>query len=251
MKTIQQLTHDNKNKLRELGVVLGYEFADTVLLQQALIHSSFGFEKIHGGRNNETLEFLGDAVLDLTVSDMLFKTYPGVTEGELTKMRAGLVKEATLAEMARTITLENFLMLGKGEEASHGREKASILASAFEALVGAIYLDRGYESALQFVSRHFASLLPAKKEKILVNDAKSHLQEKLQERFNQAPTYHLDEEEGPAHAKEFTVSVRFKDEVLGIGSGSSKKVAEQRAAETALDTVDSWWEQLKKTDHHC
>jgi len=169
----------------------------------------------------------------------------------LTRMRAGLVKEATLAEMARIVTLENFLMLGKGEEASHGREKASILASAFEALVGAIYLDRGYESALQFVSRHFASLLPAKKEKILVNDAKSHLQEKLQERFNQAPTYHLDEEEGPAHAKEFTVSVRFKDEVLGIGSGSSKKVAEQRAAEAALDTVDSWWEQLKKTDHHC
>ncbi|MEN8231167.1 MAG: ribonuclease III [Thermodesulfobacteriota bacterium] len=250
MKTIQQLTHDNKNKLRELGVVLGYEFADAVLLQQALIHSSFGFEKIHACRNNETLEFLGDAVLDLTVSDMLFKTYPGVTEGELTKMRAGLVKEATLAEMARTITLENFLMLGKGEEASHGREKASILASAFEALVGAIYLDRGYESALQFVSRHFASLLPAKKEKILVNDAKSHLQEKLQEQFNQAPTYHLDEEEGPAHAKEFTVSVRFKDEVLGIGSGSSKKVAEQRAAEAALDTVDSWWELLKK-NHHC
>jgi ribonuclease-3 len=251
MKTIQQLTHDNKNKLRELVVVLGYEFADTVLLQQALIHSSFGFEKIHAGHNNETLEFLGDAVLDLTVSDMLFKTYPGVTEGELTRMRAGLVKEATLAEMARTITLENFLMLGKGEEASHGRKKASILASAFEALVGAIYLDRGYESALQFVSRHFASLLPAKKEKILVNDAKSHLQEKLQEQFNQAPTYHLDEEEGPAHAKEFTVSVRFKDEVLGVGSGSSKKVAEQRAAEAALDTVDSWWEQLKKTDHHC
>jgi ribonuclease-3 len=94
-------------------------------------------------------------------------------------------------------------------------------------------------------------LLPAKKEKILVNDAKSHLQEKLQEQFNQAPTYHLDEEEGPAHAKKFTVSVRFKDEVLGAGSGSSKKVAEQRAAETALDTVDSWWEQLKKTDHHC
>jgi ribonuclease-3 len=246
MKTIQQMANDNKNKLQELEVLLGYEFADTVLLQQALIHSSFGFEKIHAGQNNETLEFLGDAVLDLAVSDMLFKTYPGVTEGELTKMRAGLVQEATLAEMARNITLGDFLMLGKGEEASQGREKASILASAFEALIGAIYLDRGYESALQFISGNFASLLPAEKEGMLVDDAKSHLQEKLQGQFNQAPTYHLDKEEGPAHAKNFTVSVRFIDEVLGIGSGSSKKVAEKRAAEAALDTLDSWWEQLNK-----
>ena len=112
MKTIKQLTDSNKNKLRELELLIGYGFADTALLQQALIHSSYGFEKITSGQNNETLEFLGDAVLDLAVSDILFKTYPGVTEGELTKMRAGLVKENTLAEMARTITLENFLMLG-------------------------------------------------------------------------------------------------------------------------------------------
>ena len=250
MKTIQQLTYDNKNRLQDLELLLGYEFADTVLLQQSLIHSSFGFERIQAGPNNETLEFLGDAVLDLAVSTILFKTYPGVTEGDLTKMRAGLVKESSLAEMARTITLGDFLMLGKGEDASNGREKASILASAFEALVGAIYLDRGYESAFQFISSHFVSLLPAKKEGMLVDDAKSHLQEKLQEQFNQAPMYHLDEEDGPAHAKKFTVSARFMDEVLGVGSGSSKKVAEQRAAEAALDTVESWWNQLKKTDHH-
>jgi ribonuclease-3 len=248
MKTIQQMTNDNKNRLQELEVLLGYEFADPVLLQQALIHSSFGFEQLQEGKNNETLEFIGDAVLDLAVSDMLFKTYPGITEGELTKMRAELVKESTLAEMARTITLGNFLMLGKGEETSHGREKASILASAFEALTGAIYLDRGYERALKFVSSHFALLLPAKKEGMLVDDAKSHLQEKLQEQFNQAPTYRLDEEEGPAHAKKFTVSVIFMGEVLGIGTGSSKKVAEQKAAEAALDTIDSWWEELKRND---
>ena len=245
MKTIQQLTNNNKNNLKKVEALLGYEFADTLLLQQALIHSSFGFERIHTGLNNETLEFLGDAVLDLAVSDMLFKTYPGVTEGELTKMRAGLVKEATLAEMARTISLGNFLMLGKGEAASHGREKASILASALEALIGAIYLDRGYASALQFINSHFASLLPDKKERILVEDAKSHLQEKLQEHFSQAPIYHLDKDEGPAHAREFTVSVRFMDVVLGTGSGSSKKIAEQRAAEAALDTIDSWWKRLK------
>jgi ribonuclease-3 len=250
MKNLQQLTKDNADKLQELQVLLGYEFADTVLLQQALIHSSYGFEKNLAGKNNETLEFLGDAVLDLAVSDMLFKTYQGVTEGELTKMRAGLVREATLADMARILRLGDFLMLGKGEESSHGRGKASILSSAFEALIGAIYLDRGYESALRLVSIHFVSFLPAKIEKILVDDAKSLLQEKLQEQFNQAPNYNLDKEEGPGHAKNFTVSVRFKDEILGTGSGSSKKVAEQRAAAAALDTIDSWWKQLKSASHH-
>ena len=245
MKTIQQLTDDNRSRLQELEALLGYEFADAALLQQALIHSSFGFEKVQAGQNNETLEFLGDEVLELTVSAMLYKTYPGVTEGELTKMRAGLVKEATLADMARTITLGSYLMLGKGEETSHGRGKPSILSSAFEALIGAIYLDRGYENALQFVSSHFSSLLPTNLEGIIVNDAKSQLQEKLQEQFNLAPTYQLDKEGGPAHAKRFTVSVRFMEEVLGIGTGSSKKEAEQRAAETALGTIDSWWEKIK------
>lgn len=248
MKNLQQLTKNNKDKLLKLQVLLGYEFADTMLLQQALIHSSYGFEKNLAEKNNETLEFLGDAVLDLTVSDMLFKTYPGVTEGELTKMRAGLVREASLADMARAISLGDFLMLGKGEESSHGRDKASILSSAFEALIGAIYLDRGYESALKLVNTHFESFLPAKKEKILIDDAKSHLQEKLQEQFNHAPKYHLDKEEGPAHAKKFTVSARFNDEVLGIGSGRSKKVAEQRAAAAALDNIDSWWEKFVSTN---
>jgi len=246
MKTIVQLAHENKNKLQGLEILLGYKFADVLLLQQALVHSSFGFEQLVEGENNETLEFIGDAVLDLAVSDMLFHMYPGIREGELTKMRAGLVKEATLARMAKGIKLGDFIMLGRGEEASHGRKKSSILASAFEALLGAMYLDKGYEKALQFISSHFTPMLRVKREKMLVEDAKSHLQEKLQEKFNLAPTYHLDAEEGPAHAKKFTVSVRFMAEVLGVGTGSSKKVAEQQAAETALATLDSWWENLQK-----
>ena len=250
MKTIEQLISENRENLRDFEGSLGYKFADIALLQQALIHSSFGFEQLRDGQNNETLEFLGDAVLDLAVSDILFNMYPGIREGELTKMRAGLVKEATLAEMAQSITIGDFLLLGKGEEASQGRKKASILASAFEALLGAIYLDRGYENSLRFIRSHFTPLLPAKKEGMLLDDAKSHLQEKLQEEFNQAPTYLLDSEDGPDHAKRFTVSARFMDAVLGIGSGSSKKVAEQRAAQAALDALDSWWEQLTKTDHH-
>ena len=246
VKTIQQLVHENKEKLQEMETLLHYKFADVLLLQQALVHSSFGFEQLDNGTNNETLEFLGDAVLDLAVSDMLFHLYPGIREGELTKMRAGLVKEATLARMASGIKLNEFLMLGRGEEASHGRRKFSILAGAFEALVGAIYLDRGYEKAQHFIKSHFAPMLLAKKEKMLVEDAKSRLQEKLQEQFNQAPTYHLDAEEGPDHAKKFTVSARFMTAVLGVGIGSSKKVAEQQAAEKALATLDSWWEKLVK-----
>jgi len=250
MKSIQQLARKNKEKLQGLEEFLGYKFLDSVLLQRALVHSSFGFEQLSDGQNNETLEFLGDAVLDLSVSDMLYRRYPGISEGELTKIRAGLVKEATLARMAETLNLGNFLMLGKGEEASHGRNKPSILACGFEALIGAIYLDSGYEQVHHFINSHFASLLPEKKEGMLVDDAKSLLQEKLQERFNQAPTYNLDAEEGPAHAKKFTVSVRFMTEVLGVGTGSSKKVAEQQAAETALATLDSWWEELMKINDH-
>jgi ribonuclease-3 len=246
MKTIQKLAQENKDKLQKLEVLLCYKFADVMLLQQALVHSSYGFEQLANGINNETLEFLGDAVLDLAVSDMLFHMYPGIREGELTKMRAELVKEASLARMAAGIKLSDFLMLGKGEEATRGRMKSSILAGAFEALLGAVYLDRGYETALHFINTHFAPMLPAKKEKMLVDDAKSRLQEKLQEQFNRAPTYHLDTEEGPAHAKKFTVSVRFMSEILGVGTGSSKKGAEQQAAETALATLDSWWEKLMK-----
>jgi ribonuclease-3 len=231
-----------------LEFLLGYSFDNATLLQQALIHSSFGFEQVQTGRNNETFEFLGDAVLDLAVSDILFKTYPGVTEGELTKMRAGLVKESALDEMARAVRLGDFIMLGKGEESSRGREKASILASAFEAVIGAIYLDGGYENARHFIRSQFKPVLPANKDTILVENAKSLLQEKLQEQFNRAPTYHADKEEGPAHARWFTVSVWFGDVVLGTGNGSSKKIAEQRAAESALQSADSWWKQLQQED---
>jgi ribonuclease-3 len=250
MKTIEQLAQENNFKLQGLEKLIGYKFSDAALLQKALVHSSFGFEQLNDGQNNETLEFIGDAVLDLAVSDMLFHMYPGIREGELTKIRAGLVKESTLARMAKGIKLDNFIMLGKGEESAHGRKKYSILSSAFEALVGAMYLDKGYDNARQFISSHFAPILPAKKEKMLVDDAKSHLQEKLQEQFNQAPTYHLDAEEGPDHAKKFTVSVRYMKEILGVGIGSSKKVAQQQAAETALATLDSWWEELKKKASH-
>jgi len=248
MKTISQLTNKNENKLKELETLLQHEFLDINLLQQALIHSSFGFEKLETGQNNETLEFIGDAVLDLAVSDILFHFYPGIREGDLTKMRAGLVKETTLAKMARKIQLGDFLLLGKGEDASQGRKKGSILASTFEAVAGAMYLDSGYEKTLEFISTQFKPLLSEKIAGVFAEDAKSHLQERLQEQFNLAPTYHLETQEGPDHAKKFTVSVRFMGKILGTGSGSSKKGAEQQAAENAIDNMESWWDDFQKDE---
>ena len=247
MVTLGKLAQANRDELRALEKVLGYEFTDINLLQQALVHSSFGFERLEDGRNNETMEFIGDAVLDLAVSDILFHMHPGIREGALTKMRAGLVKESTLNGMAKRLHLGDYLMLGKGEEACHGRKKVSILASSFEAILGAIFLDSGYENVLHFIRNHFGPLIPEKSGDMPVEDAKSLLQEKLQEQFSQAPTYHLDAEEGPDHAKKFTVSVQFMEKVLGTGTGSSKKAAEKKAAERALATRASWWEELGKT----
>jgi ribonuclease III len=248
MKTISQLAGKNRNKLKELEVLLQHEFLDINLLQQALIHSSFGFEKLESGQNNETFEFIGDAVLDLAVSDILFRQYPGIREGELTKMRAGLVKETTLAKMARKIKLGDFLMLGKGEDASQGRKKTSILACTFEAIAGAMYLDSGYEKTLGFISTQFKPLLSEKMTGLIAEDAKSQLQEMLQEQFNQAPTYHLEAQVGPDHAKKFTISVRFLGKILGTGSGSSKKAAEQQAAEDAVENLASWWDEFEQDE---
>jgi ribonuclease-3 len=244
MKSIQQLASKNRGQLREMEELLGCRFNDPLLLQQALVHSSFGFEQLDDGLNNETLEFLGDAVLDLAVSDMLFRMHPSLREGELTKMRAELVREASLARVAGKVGVGDHLMFGRGEESSGGRQKPSILAAALEAIIGAIYLDRGFAGAHHFIRTHFAELLSPEKGKMVVENAKSRLQEILQEQFCRAPSYHLDAEEGPDHAKTFTVSVRFMEEVLGTGSGSSKKEAEQQAAAQALADRDAWQHKL-------
>ncbi len=244
--TIEHLTEDNKTMLRELEEHLGYRFSDPRLLQQALVHSSFAFERLSGKHNNETLEFLGDAVLDLTVGFILYTSYPEMQEGNLTKIRSALVNEAGLATMARTINLGKFLCLGRGEDASNGREKPSILSCCFEAVTGALFLDGGYEAALGFVKKLFLPLIDSQKENLLQSDAKSKLQEWLQERFNQGPRYVLDREEGPAHARMFTVSVYFGDTILGSGHARSKKEAEQQAAAHALaDLADKLQPEIR------
>ncbi len=231
---IKSLVALNKEMLSEFEQLLGYRFTDLRLLQKALIHSSFAFEQPQLCKNNETLEFLGDAVLDLVVAYLLFRRFPDMREGELTKIRAALVNETHLAAVARSIDLGRFLYLGKGEEASNGRNKTSILSCAYEAVVGAVFEDGGYRTATEFVERFFAPAIAGKQEDLLLADAKSRLQELLQERHNQAPHYRLDDEQGPSHQKLFTVSVIFRDEVLGSGTAGSKKEAEQKAAAAAI-----------------
>jgi len=234
---IDALVQGNKELLSELERIVQYRFTDLRLLQKALVHSSFAFEQAQIGNNNETLEFIGDAVLDLVIGHILYTRYPEMREGELTRLRAALVNETHLAVMARGIELGRFLFLGKGEDASHGRNKSSILSCAFEALIGAVFEDAGYEMARTLITRLFVPTIEKKKEEMLIADAKSRLQEVLQEKHNEGPVYRLDLEEGPSHQKSFTISVLFRDEVLGTGEARSKKEAEQRAAATALQVL--------------
>lgn len=236
--TIETLVQDNKELLEELQEKIGYHFHDIRLMQLALIHSSFAFERMKNGRHNETQEFLGDAVLDLTLGYILFTRFSEMREGKLTRIRAALVSETGLAEMARKIDLGKYLLLGHGEDTSRGREKSSILSCAYEALVGALFLDSGYDEALAFVRRWFEPLIDRRRDTLLTVDAKSGLQELLQERFNEGPEYVIDDEEGPAHARVFMVSVQFQGRILGRGSATNKKEAEQQAARLALESLN-------------
>ena len=235
---IETLVRRNKDQLALLEQQLSYRFTDLRLLQKAMIHSSFAFEQAQIGNNNEILEFLGDAVLDLVIGHTLCKKFPEMREGELTRFRSSLVNETHLANMARELNLGDYLCLGKGEDASNGRNKSSILSCAYEAMIGALFEDSDYATVEQIINSFFIPAMAAKKEELLMADAKSRLQESLQETFNEAPSYRLDNEEGPSHQKVFTVSVIFRDTPLGTGTASSKKVAEQRAAAATLNELE-------------
>lgn len=231
------LPQKDKAILHSLEEKMGYTFSNPSFLLNALTHSSFAYEQSNNRKDNETLEFLGDAVLDLVIGSILFKCFPEMKEGELTRLRAALVNESNLAFMADGIELGSYIFLGRGEDTTGGRKKASILASAYEALIGAIFLDNGYGEAHGFVERYFVPMIEQQKHAMLHADTKSRLQEKIQEKYHEAPTYRIDKEDGPDHDKEFTVSVLFRDKVLGTGRAGNKKVAEQQAATAALQDL--------------
>ncbi len=236
-KTLHALLQDQEEFLSELEDRLGYEFTDKQLLLTALIHSSFAFEHLDCQKHNETQEFLGDAVLDLILAHLLFKVFPTMREGNLTRIRASLVSEAGLSEMARKLDLGKYMLLGKGEEATGGRNKSSILSCGYEALMGGIFLDGGFPAAESVGQRFFLPLIKEREQELLSVDSKSGLQEILQDKYNQGPVYVLDGEEGPPHDRIFLVSVVFNDKVLGRGKARSKKEAEQLAAKEALSLL--------------
>jgi len=224
--------------LAALQQALGVSFNDLPLLERALVHGSYINENPSlTSTSNERLEFLGDAVLGLIVAEKLYQDFPHSNEGEMTRLRAALIRRDTLARMARAIRLGNYLYLGKGEEASGGRNKPANLAGALEAVTAAIFLDRGSAITRDFILR----LLSPELQKVVSQgagvDYKSQLQELIQAREQQAPVYRVVEAIGPDHDKRFTVEVRVGDTVLGRGSGKGKKAAEAEAAHSALEQL--------------
>jgi ribonuclease-3 len=222
-----------------LQLDLGLSFSDTNVLREALTHRSYLNEIEQAWASNERLEFLGDAVLGLISTDYLFQRFGDLGEGELTNLRSALVRTETLARYAQEIRLGNYLFLGRGEEMSQGRRRPAGLACAFEALLGAMYMDQGYEATHQFSMRFIVRELESVLEGRLHRNAKSMLQEIVQARMQQTPSYYLVEETGPDHAKSFRVEVRVAQKVLGSGHDRSKRGAEQAAAEDALQAMSS------------
>ena len=222
--------------IKDLEAAIGYQFHNISLLQNALTHSSYANERWHNSLlSNERLEFLGDSILGMLVAEYLFRTFPDRPEGELTRMRADMVCEKTLAAVANSIHLGDHLLLGHGEEQGGGRSRNSILADAMESVIAACFLDGGMEAALRFIKRFILVEVPVTK---LHNaDYKTQLQELVQQKRNQVLSYTLAGETGPDHDKQFEVEVSLNGKVVGRGKGSSKKRAEQDAAGAAIENL--------------
>ncbi|MEA3471547.1 MAG: ribonuclease III [Thermodesulfobacteriota bacterium] len=227
------------DSLEKLSEMLSYTFSDITLLDTSLTHSSYANENPDlAWQDNERLEFLGDAVLQLCISHMLIKRFSDYAEGQLSKVRAAMVNEQPLAGLAREYRIGEFMLLGRGEENSGGRDKDSILGDAVEAIIGAIYLDGGYESTLRFIRATFQSLVDEWIESPIYLDYKSLLQEASQGRFRLVPQYRITGASGPDHDKTFEIEASIGDIVSTTGIGKNKKEAEQNAARKALQKLE-------------
>lgn len=231
-----KISSRRKKKLEEIQSCIKYTFKDINLLNTSLTHSSYANEnKTGNSESNERLEFLGDAIIDLIVSEYLYKRFSEFPEGELTKRRASVVCESSLTFAAQKINLGKYLLLGKGEEATGGRERESILADAFEALTGAIYIDGGLKAAKGFILGLFEQeVIYALSKESLFIDYKTELQEILQKRTRSKIEYKVEKEDGPDHRKKFYMNVIVENKVIGNGMGRNKKEAEQNAAKQVL-----------------
>lgn len=233
-----KLIKGRKEVLGEFQNEIGYNFEDLELLNRAFTHSSYANEhKRQRLFNNERLEFLGDSVLSLVVSNYIFEKYPDYPEGELTKLRATVVCEPSLALVAKKLKLGKYLLLGKGEEATGGRERVSIVADAVEAVIGAIYLDGSLTSAREFILNSFTDIIDEAVTGNLFIDYKTELQEVLQRSTKSKIKYVVINEEGPDHNKVFHIGVKVGNKLLGEGVGRSKKEAEQNSAKVALNNL--------------
>jgi ribonuclease-3 len=232
---IDTLAPDRDVQLAELEQRLDVHFRDRTLLHTALVHGSVGTEaRSRHGDNYERLEFLGDAVLNLVIADHLYRLFPTRLEGDLARLRAAVVSEGPLARVARTMDLGRYMLLGRGEEKGGGRTRASLLADALEAIVGAVYVDAGYGVAHYCVSRWFAEDL-SRLEEPGGSDYKSLLQELVQQRERRLPRYRISGQDGPEHNRVFVAVVEVSGRQIGEGRGKSKKEAEQAAAQQALE----------------
>ena len=222
--------------IKDLETAIGYRFKNITLLQNALAHSSYANEQWHDSlKSNERLEFLGDSVLGMVVAEHLYRNFPDRLEGDLTRMRADMVCEKSLARIAEKLQLGDYLLLGNGEEQSGGRHRSSILADAVEAILAACFLDGGMTAAEQFIHRFVLCNVPEKQ--MQNRDYKTTLQELVQQKKNQQLAYRLTGQTGPDHDKEFTVEVSLNGKVVGTGIGTSKKRAEQDAARCAMEKL--------------
>lgn len=222
--------------MSQLEQRLGYSFKNPTLLERALTHKSFANELKTATEHNEKLEFLGDAVLDLVVGEFLFERFPNDTEGGLSKKRASIVNEEVLSELALDMELNKLLLLGKGEILTGGATKPRLIASSFEAIVGALYLDGGFDVTKSFLRREFSALAERVcGQEDYEKDYKTRLQELVQKALRETPKYEVLAEEGPPHDREFLVCVRVKEDIWAQGRGRSKKNAEQAAAKIALE----------------
>jgi ribonuclease-3 len=222
--------------INELEKAIGYRFKNITLLQNALAHSSYANERWHNSlKSNERLEFLGDSILGMVVAEYLYRNFPDRPEGDLTRMRADMVCERSLALIAERIDLGKHLLLGNGEEAGGGRNRDSILADAVESIIAACFLDGGMEPARAFINTFVLTDVPVRK--LRNADYKTTLQELVQQKKNQVLSYALVEESGPDHDKHFVVQVSLNGTVVGIGDGRSKKKAEQAAAHAAIEAL--------------
>lgn len=232
------MNSDRKRELREFEKAIGVHFDRLELLNVALTHSSYAnAQNLKYNDHNERLEFLGDSVLSIAVSEYLYKKYRTKHEGKLTRIRAGVVCEGALAEISRSLNVSKYIRIGKGEELSGGREKDSLLADACEAIIASIFLDRGLEAAKDFVIGHLASKIDTIVMDHNYNDFKSKLQEYVQKNLMAAIKYNVKEESGPAHDKTFEIELYLDNKCYGVGTGKSKKEAEQNAAKEALNSL--------------